>query len=144
DSSGYFSGITGFAGKTLTIPANAVVNMDVFKVLIKDNSTGSSTAGQTAQAVETVNDMSDPITIEITAPEGDIIRNGAGVITLTARVWQGEPIDESGTLYNYNWVKYNANGTIDGSWVKTGKTVTILPTDINGKSTFVVSLMTKD
>lgn len=144
DSSGYFAGITGFAGKTLTIPANAVVNMAVFKVLIKDNSTGSSTAGQTAQAVETVNDMSDPITIEITAPEGDIIRNGAGVITLTARVWQGEPIDEAGTLYNYNWVKYNANGTIDGSWVKAGKTVTILPTDINGKATFVVSLMTKD
>lgn len=144
DSSAYFAGITGFAGKTLTVPANAVINMAVFKCIAKDNSSGASTAGQSAQAVETVNDMSDPITINITAPEGDVIKNGTGVINLTAQVWQGEPIDEAGTQYNYNWVKYNANGTIDGSWVRTGKTVTITPADINGKSTFVVSLMTKD
>jgi len=139
----YFNGITGFATKTLTVPANAVLNLEVFKCLAKDNSTGASTSGQTAQAVETLNDMSDPIYIEVSSPDGDIIKNGQGSIRLVAEVWRGgEEIDTAGTLYSYQWSKFDRNGALDASFTKTGKNITILPADVSAKATFVIRLMT--
>ncbi|WP_433863126.1 hypothetical protein [Sphingobacterium thalpophilum] len=142
-SDAYFNGITGFATKTLTVPANAVLNLEVFKCLAKDNSTGASTSGQTAQAVETLNDMSDPIYIEISSPDGDIIKNGQGSIRLVAEVWRGgEEIDTAGTLYSYQWSKFDRNGVLDSSFTKTGKNITILPSDVSAKATFVIRLMT--
>lgn len=141
----YFNGITGFATKTLTVPANAVLNLEVFKCLAKDISSGSSTSGQTAQAVETLNDMSDPIYIEISSPDGDVIKNQAGSIRLVAEVWRGgEEIDTTGTLYTYSWSKFNQTGTLDPAFNKTGKTITILPSDISGKATFVCRILTID
>lgn len=142
-SSPYFNGITGFNTKTLTVPANAVLNLEVFKCLAKDNSSGASTSGQTAQAVETLNDMSDPIYIEISSPDGDIIKNGQGSIRLVAEVWRGgEEIDTAGTLYSYQWSKFDRNGVVDATFNKTGKTITILPSDVSAKATFVMRLMT--
>src|SRR5690606_1620155 len=103
----YFNGITGFNAKTLVIPNAAVLNLEVFKCLAKDNSTGASTSGQTAQAVETLNDMSDPIDLKIWSPDGDIIKNGSGTIQLTVDVRRGgELIDVAGTEYTYTWAKY--------------------------------------
>lgn len=142
-SDAYFNGITGFATKTLTVPANAVLNLEVFKCLAKDNSTGASTSGQTAQAVETLNDMSDPIYIEVSSPDGDIIKNGQGSVRLVAEVWRGgEEIDTAGTLYSYQWSKFDRNGALDASFTKTGKNITILPSDVSAKATFVIRLMT--
>lgn len=139
----YFNGITGFATKTLTVPANAVLNLEVFKCIAKDNSTGGSTSGQSAQAVETLNDMSDPIYIEISSPDGDVIKNGTGSINLKAEVWRGgEEIDIAGTGYSYNWSKFDRNGTLDAVFTKTGKNITILPADVTAKATFVCRLMT--
>lgn len=144
DSSGYFSGITGFASKTITIPPAAVVNMAVFKCLAKDNSTGSSTAGQTAQAVQTVNDMSDPVWVQPVALGGDIIRNGSGSVEITAIVWQGEPIDQGGTIFDYLWIKYDRFANLDPTFNKAGKTIVVTPTEINGHADFHCNLMTKD
>ena len=142
-SASYFNGITGFATKTLTIPANAVLNLEVFKCISKDNSTGSSTSGQSAQAVETLNDMSDPIYIEISSPDGDVIKNGAGSIRLSAEVWRGgEEIDTGGTGYSYQWSKFDRNGVADSAFNQTGKNITILPSDVSAKATFVCRLMT--
>ena len=138
----YFNGITGFNAKTLVVPANAVLNLEVFKCNAKDNSTGSSTSGQSAQAVETLNDMSDPIYVEVSSPDGDVIKNGSGSIRLVAEVWRGgEEIDTGGTMYTYSWSKFNKDGVLDASFTKSGKTVTILPTDVSNKATFVCTLM---
>lgn len=141
-SDAYFNGITGFATKTLIVPNAAVLNLEVFKCLAKDNSTGASTSGQTAQAVETLNDMSDPIDLKIWSPDGDIIKNGSGTIQLTVDVRRGgELIDVAGTDYTYTWAKYDQNGDADVAFNKTGKTITILPTDVTNKATFVCTLM---
>lgn len=142
-SDAYFNGITGFNTKTLTVPANAVLNLEVFKCIAKDNSTGSSTSGQSAQAVETLNDMSDPIYIEISSPDGDVIKNGIGSIRLVAEVWRGgEEIDTGGTTYSYQWSKFDRNGVVDSGFNRTGKEVTILPADVTAKATFVCRLLT--
>ena len=142
-SNAYFNGITGFGTKTLTVPAAAVLNLEVFKCIAKDNSTGASTSGQSAQAVETLNDMSDPIYIEISSPDGDVIKNGTGSINLKAEVWRGgEEIDTAGTGYTYNWSKFDKNGVLDAAFNKTGKNITILPADVSAKATFVCRLMT--
>ena len=142
-SNAYFNGITGFASKTLTVPANAVMNLEVFKCIAKDNSTGYSTSGQTAQAVETMNDMSDPIHIEISSPDGDVIKNGTGSINLTAEVWRGgEEIDIAGTGYTYSWSKFDRNGNVDSAFSRSGKNIAILPADVSAKATFVCKLMT--
>ena len=139
----YFNGITGYDSKTLTVPNEAVLNLEVFKCIAKDTSSEASTSGQTAQAVETLNDMSDPIQINIVSPDGDVIKNGVGNIRLIAEVWRGgQMIDESGTEYTYSWAKYDQTGTLDGSFSKSGKNITILPSDVNGKATFVCTLMT--
>ncbi len=142
-SNAYFNGITGFNTKTLTVPANAVLNLEVFKCIAKDNSTGSSTSGQSAQAVETLNDMSDPIYIEISSPDGDVIKNGVGSIRLVAEVWRGgEEIDTGGTTYSYQWSKFDRNGAVDSGFNRTGKQITILPADVTAKATFVCRLLT--
>ncbi|WP_149913490.1 hypothetical protein [Sphingobacterium cavernae] len=138
----YFNGITGFNAKTLVIPNAAVLNLEVFKCLAKDNSTGASTSGQTAQAVETLNDMSDPIDLKIWSPDGDIIKNGSGTIQLTVDVRRGgELIDVAGTEYTYTWAKYDQNGDADVAFSRTGKSITILPADVTNKATFVCTLM---
>lgn len=138
----YFKGITGFAGKVLTVPNGAVLNLEVFKCIAKDASAGASTSGQSAQAVETLNDMSDPIKIDIVSPDGDIIKNGVGNIRLIAEVWRGgESIDTAGTDYTYSWSKYDQSGTVDASFTKSGKNITITPADVSGKATFVCALI---
>jgi len=118
------------------------MNLEVFKCIAKDNTAGASTSGQTAQAVETLNDMSDPIKIDIVSPDGDIIKNGVGNIRLIAEVWRGgETIDTGGTDYTYSWSKYNQSGTVDPAFSKTGKNITITSADVNGKATFVCALI---
>lgn len=142
-SNAYFNGITGFGTKILTVPNGAVLNLEVFKCLAKDNSTGASTSGQTAQAVETLNDMSDPIYIEISSPDGDVIKNGQGSINLKAEVWRGgEEIDTAGTGFSYVWSKFDKNGVVDPAFSKNTKNIVVLPADISAKATFVCRLMT--
>lgn len=138
----YFNGITGFAGKTLTVPNAAVLNVEVFKCIAKDTSSTSSTANQTAQETITLNDMSDPITIQFFMPDGDIFKTGMTSLRITAvPVRGGDPadIDPAGTVYTYSWGKYG-NGVLEPAFNKTGKTISIVPADVNGSATFVLTL----
>lgn len=138
----YFNGITGFAGKTLTVPSAAVLNVEVFKCIAKDTSTSSSTANQTAQETITLNDMSDPMSIYFSMPDGDVIKSTMTSLRIIAEVIRGgEPtdIDPAGTQFTYNWRKM-ANGVLDGSFNKTGKTITIVPSDVSGTATFLITL----
>ncbi|WP_144038175.1 hypothetical protein [Sphingobacterium sp. 1.A.4] len=87
--------------------------------------------------------MSDPIYIEISSPDGDVIKNGQGSINLKAEVWRGgEEIDTAGTGFNYVWSKFDKNGVVDPAFTRNTKNITILPADISAKATFVCRLMT--
>ncbi|WP_316743440.1 hypothetical protein [Pedobacter antarcticus] len=138
----FFNGITGFATNEITVPNGAVLNFESFKCLIKDVDPNSGTTNQTAFDILSLTDFSDPISIDIAAPAGTIIKNGSGSIALTAKVWQaGVEIDTGGTLYGYQWVRYDANGVIDSGFNQTTKSINVTSAQVNGKSTFEVRLM---
>lgn len=141
-SNPYFNGITGFTTKTLVVPSAAVLNIEVFKCIAKDTSTGTSTAGQSSYDVATLRDMSDPIKVDVWSPDGTVIKNGSGSINLKADVQRGgELVDLDGTEYIYSWTKYNNNGVIDASFTRSGKNITILPSDVSVKATFICTLL---
>lgn len=138
----FFNGITGFTTNEITVPNAAVLNFEQFKCLIKDIDPASGTTNQMAFDILSLTDFSDPISIDMVVPQGNIIKNGSGSVTITAKVWQaGAEIDAGGTLYTYQWTKYDSGGNIDGSFTPTTKTITVTSAQINGKSTFEVKLM---
>lgn len=147
----YFNGITGFNAKTLIIPKDAVQGSEVFKVIAKDTSAGSSTSGKSSTGTQVVRDMSDPIQLQITSVDGEVIKNGAGQIRLLATVIDSSSGsaglldgDPDGNKYQYLWSKYDKDGVNVPSFTKTGKTITVLPSDVTVKATFFCTLMTID
>lgn len=135
-------GITGFTTNEIVVPDEAVLSLEQFKCVATDiGGSGSPTNGQKVFDITTLTDFSDPIIIDILAPQGTTIKNGVGSVTLTAKVWQaGTEIDAAGTKYTYNWNKYDKLGNVIGDW-KTGKIITVQATDIDVKSTFEMELI---
>lgn len=139
-----FSGITNYTTNEVSIPADAVLNYETFKCCITDTDAASGTKDQTVSDIISFADLSDPITIDIAAPAGNILKNGVGSITLKAKVWRaGTEIDADGSTYDYQWYKYDQNGTVDGAFSKTTKTITVGDADVNGKATFECILKSK-
>ena len=125
---------------TLTVYPDAVTNAQTYKVIITDNVGGTS--GQKTENYITIKDMDDPILLTVDSSNGTVFKNGVGSTTLNARLFQnGEEIDIAGTKYTYKWSKWENNtmnptfgGT--GNAYKTGKTLAIGSSDVNGTSTF--------
>lgn len=131
----------------LTVYPDAVINSQTFLVVITDNAGG--TAGTKVKQYLTLKDLDDPIMVVIDSSDGNILKNGAGSTTLTARLWRnGEEIDLGGTGYTYNWYKWQDNKLVTGFGgtginFKTGKSLPVGSADVNVKTTFKVEVEPK-
>ena len=138
---------------TLSVSANDVLNFQTFKCTVKDGS-------DTAYAIVTFFDASDPYVVEVYTLTGDKIVNGAQSTELYARVWKDGVVVEDGatvekdlqhtTQFNYTWTKYNTlgketdwNGT--SSSVNTSKLpyVIVSKDDVGVRSTFTCEVSSK-
>ena len=125
----------------LTVLPTAITNSKSFKAVIIDKAGG--TAGTVVSGIVTLLDYTDPITCTIDSTAGSIFKNGTGTTTLTCRVFQsGAEIDTAGTTYTYKWSKRNQNGVLDanfggtGNQYKTGKTISVVASDIDVKAQY--------
>ena len=140
------SGVTTIGGvSTLDVSANDVLNFQTFRCTAKDGA-------DTASAIVTFFDASDPYMIEVYSLTGDKIVNGAQSTELFARVWKDGKVVEDGAVikadsstpsFTYKWTKYNANGVAtnwDGTTspvnVSTKPYVTVANADVKGRGTF--------
>lgn len=139
-------GETGYTTRKITIPAGAIDNIEVYKILVKDTDTSSSTYNQTFADTITFLDQSDPIQVSVTSTGGTVFKNGIGSTDLTAKLFQaGEEIDVAGSSYTYKWYKYDKDsnlvtgfgGTTD---YKTGKTLAVGSNDVDTKATFICEI----
>ena len=62
------NGISGINTNEITVPASAVVNVGIFKCVIKDTDTASATANKEVFAIGTLYDGSDPYEIDVFQP----------------------------------------------------------------------------
>lgn len=128
-----YTGVTGVATATITIPASSILGSESFKSVATYNSVKYS-------GVATVTDVSDPVQVAVLGV--DTFKNGQGSTTLTAKlVRSGVEIDAAGTDYTYTWSLYDENLVKDTAWnttgSKTGKTITVNATDINVRGSIV-------
>ncbi|MFI3164595.1 MAG: hypothetical protein R3Y65_09200 [Bacillota bacterium] len=136
-------GITGYSTNEISVPDAAVLNYETFQCAIKDTDTTSATANSVVSDFISLSDLSDPITIDISAPAGNIIKNGEGSVELTAKVWRsGEEIDATGSTYSYKWNKYDSNGNPE-SETRATKTITVQASEVSSKATFECELISK-
>ena len=137
----------------LTVYPDAVINSQTFLVVITDNAGATlaegGTSGTKVKQYLTLKDLDDPIMVVVDSSDGNIIKNGAGNTTLTARLWRnGEEIDLGGTGYTYKWYKWQDNKLFEGFGgtginFKTGKTLPVGSADVNVKTTFKVEVESK-
>lgn len=140
------NGITGFTTNEIAIPADAVLNFESFKCVIKDTDSSSGTYNTTVSDMVTIADMTDPYSVEISAPSGTTLTRGMTSTTLTANVWQnGELLPDSFfTGATCTWRKHDKTGAADTAWgtsgVKTGRTLTVKREEISVAATFTVDI----
>lgn len=131
---------------TLNVSANDVLNFQTFRCTVKDGA-------DTASAIVTFFDASDPYVVEVYSLTGDKIVNGAQSTELFARVWKdGKVVEDGATVkadsdhassFTYKWTKYNAsgvatnwNGTSSPVNTSTKPYVTVANADVSGRGTF--------
>lgn len=79
--------------------------------------------------------------VQIESSAGTTFKNGEGETTLTARVFKGsEEIDSVGDMFNYKWIQLDAKGNPIKDKVFTGKSIRVVPQDIDGKGDFEVEV----
>lgn len=141
------SGVTTIGGvSTLDVSANDVLNFQTFRCKAEDGA-------DTANAIVTFFDASDPYMVEVYSLTGDKIVNGAQSTELFARVWKdGKVVEDGATVkadsshassFTYKWTKYNAsgvatnwNGTSSPVNASTKPYVTVANADVSGRGTF--------
>lgn len=123
-------GVTGFTTKTITIPSTAIKSIATFKCIVVYHN-------KRYQDTVTVIDVTDPIVVSIIG--STTFKNGQGDSQLFARILRnGEEIDESGTMYDYNWYLYFSDGTASIDFgVKKGKMITVESSDFIGRANLV-------
>lgn len=140
-------GTTGYTTDTLTIPASAVTGVQMFRATIVDNDSASPTYNQSFTATCSIIDQTDPIQVNVTSSAGDVLKNGVGSTTLTAKLYQaGAEIDSAGSAYPYKWYKSNKDGVPDANFggagiaFKSGKTLAVGGADVDVKAVFTVEV----
>ena len=124
-TTGTAGGTTGFTTKTLTITPSAIAGSATFMVIV-------TYAGVKLRREVTVQDITDTYTFA-TIGNGNF-KNGQGSNIFTQKVYQdGVEVDVAGTKFQYQWNLYNNDGTMNTTFVKVGKTITLLATDYVGK-----------
>lgn len=141
------SGITGFTTHEITIPADAVLNYEIFKCIITDVDETSGTRNTSVSDIVEINDSTDPYTVEIFAPAGNILPVGSNSTTLTANLWQnGEKLPDSFFVgATCRWRKYNKDGVANTEWgtngVKESRTITVTRDELTIKATYAVEIV---
>lgn len=111
---------------TLTVKADDVLDYQTYRVTATDASDGKS---DTAVALITFQDMTDPYQVEVMSNTGDKILNGTGSTTLFARVYQAGVLVEdsssasltaSNAKFSYSWTLTDKDG--NKAWWDTAKT----------------------
>ena len=138
---------------TLSVSADDVLNFQTFKCTVTDGT-------DTAYAIVTFFDASDPYTVEVYTLTGDKIVNGAQSTELFARVWKDGEVKEDGatvkadtqhtTQFKYVWTKYDTNGAA-ANWNGTTSSVnasnlpyvTVSKNDVNVRNTFTCEVSSK-
>ena len=118
-------GVTNYTTATITVPAAFIEGTENFKCVATYNAIQYSN-------VATVRVIDDPIICEISG--GNVIRNGANSLSLTAKVLrEGVDIDPGGTLYAYEWNLLNPTTlAVVFDIVADTKNVTVAPADFVG------------
>lgn len=128
-TSTYTAGTSGYTSATLTIPASAIASVESFKCVV-------TYSGVKYQDVCTVIDVTDPIMVSVVGLA--TFKNGQGTTDLTAKLYRnGSEIDAGGTAYTYTWSLYKADGTLDGTFSKTGKTITVSASEVNARANVI-------
>ena len=140
NTTGKYAGVTT---REITVYADAVPNIGVFKCIITDTDSTSGTYNGKFYDTITFTDLSDPIQMTIVSDSGDRFLNGEGSTILHARLFQaGAEIDTAGTGYTYKWYKYDKDGNLvegfGGNNVdyQTGKNLTVSSNMVDAKATF--------
>src|SRR5690625_2882684 len=77
--------------------------------------------------------------ITINSSAGNVFKNAQGTTELTARTFvSGSERDEDGTLYDYQWMRFDKDGNHDTNFYAEGKTITVKASDIDEKATYRV------
>ncbi|MER2006506.1 MAG: hypothetical protein ABS939_03560 [Psychrobacillus sp.] len=135
-NSTYNAGVTGYTTSKITIPASAIASVETFMSIV-------TYSNVKYRDVCTVVDVSDPITVAVIG--ANTFKNGEGSTSLTAKLYRnGEEIDSGGTGYTYTWALYNADNSINSSFgTKTGKTITVSASSVNGRANLVCEVSPK-
>lgn len=121
-------GITNYTSDIITVPASAMNGTESFKCVATYNSIKYT-------GVATAMDMTDPVLVRLDGVS--TFKNGSGTITITATVLQnGIEVDTAGASYTYTWAIYNTSN-VKTTFAKTGKTITVSGTDIDGRGNLV-------
>lgn len=129
-------------GATLTVANDDVLNFQTFKVIATDD-------GNTAEALITFEDKTDPYEVQLFCPTGNIIKNGQGSTKIQASVWQKGTMVESvdtpaaSLKFNYTWEKYNDKGVKDTAFSATGNEITVTSAQVTEKATFSCQITKK-
>ncbi|MFQ3543662.1 hypothetical protein Q7A53_06220 [Halobacillus rhizosphaerae] len=128
-TSTYNAGVTGYTSSTITIPASAIASVESFKCV-------ATYSGNKFQDICTVIDVTDPILVTIVGLS--TFKNGQGSSDFTAKLYQnGSEVDSTGSGYTYSWSIYKSNGTLDSTFSKTGKTISVNASDISGRGNLI-------
>lgn len=130
---------------TLTVKPSDVLNFQSYRCRVTDDS-------NSATAMITFEDKTDPFTVEVVSTTGDKIVNGVGSTTIMARIYRnGEKIEDENTAtpkFTYTWTKYDKNGN-KSNWngttspTKSGNKQTVSNLDIDTKATFICEIAEK-
>lgn len=138
------STVSGTNTHELTIYPDAVPSLAVFKCIITDTDSTSTTYGGKFFDTVTITDLSDPIQMTIVSSAGDVFLNGQGSTILTARLFRGgaEIDTTSPYTYTYKWYRYDSSGIMDSNFgtnntsYRPGKTLNVDDSMVSGKATF--------
>ena len=81
----------------------------------------------------------DAITVRIESSAGEVFLNKQITTTLTCTVIKGGNTDITNQVTRFNWIKKNADGTVDTSWSRplAGNTIVISEADVTSKAIFI-------
>ena len=116
------NGISGINTNEITVPASAVVNVGIFKCVIKDTDTASATANKEVFAIGTLYDGSDPYEIDVFQPNDDNVAEG-GSLLHWFKIRQGATYITDAVIlgaHNMRVWRFAANNAIDTTWGTSG------------------------
>ena len=128
-TAGAWTSLAG-GGNTLVIHENAIVDIGVYRVEIRD----TANSAVVWQAYFTVTDLSDPYKLDLQSSTGDKLNNGVGTTTIVPAVYHGDNEVTDLTGWEFIWTFYNRNGK-RGGFIDASRTAYSAGRDITAHTT---------